>query len=636
MQFNSIEIENFGTIGHVMLELQNRGLVLVTGVNKDTPKASSNGAGKSLLLEAFCWCIWGRTVREDKDDDVVNDRVGKNCKVSVIFEENGKRFTVTRYRKHNKSRKPNDLELFLEDTELSGASMKATQLVINGLVGLTFETFCVLMPGAGKNVAQMTDTDIKELLENMLQITALAKARVETKRRLDKLVLEIQKLELKMSALDTQISRDKKRRDDYHTERQVYDTQRQAKIEALGETKAQNIASVVRANTTLEAGEATLREIDRITAKKSQLGNTYGSLKEQLQEIEYKMGRVRTRLNRDISETRGELKVRRAEFDKAMRLGTYCSACSQDISEDHTQLVRSAAEDKVSTLQASIANCDKLCKECDKEEEDARSPILEAVRKLQTELDLHDASIQNLKPVVDAAKTARAQLPGLEKAVEAVEYQIVELGAEKSPYEVWIQELDDQIAIAAADHQDKHEELEQKCELEAMLEFWKKAFSPSGIRSFILDNVTPVLNESVAHYCDLLTDGEMSVNFSTKTQLKNGETRERFSINIKQKHGGKSYKSNSTGEKQRANLVTAFALSDLAELHSNKRIDFRFLDEPFEGIDELGTDAVIALLREQQSRYPTVFVVTHQSHFKEVFPVEISMVKEGGMSHLEG
>jgi len=636
MQFNRVEIQNFGTIGNVTLDLQNRGLVLVTGVNKDTPKADSNGAGKSLLLDAFCWCIWGRTIREDKDDDVVNNRVGKNCKVSVYFEESGKQFSVIRYRKHEKSKKPNDVELFLNGVDLSGSSMKTTQAVIEGIMGLTFETFCALMPGAGKNAAQMTDADIKELLENMLQITALAKARVETKRRLDKLAPEIVKLEQEISALDNQVTRDKKRRDDYLAEGSVYAARRQEKIDALDKTKAQAVEALGKAQTLLEAGEAANSEVVRITAERSILDSHSRNYYLQLQDIENKMERLRKTIRTNTAEAKGALKVRDVELDKAMRLGVHCEHCDQPISEDYISTLQGTTKDLVDVLQTRLEDLNKLYRDVDTEETEYKRPVLEAQRNLGTEMDQHNASLRLLNPAVEAAKTASAQLSGLEKAVKAVEDQITALEAETSPYAAWILQTEEQIEQALETHQGKMSTLEAKYKLRERLEFWKKAFSPGGIRSFILDNVTPVLNESAAHYCDLLTDGEMSVEFSTKTKLKNGEIREKFSIEVKQKHGGNSYKSNSTGEKQRANLVTAFALSDLAELHSTKRLDFRFLDEPFESVDESGTDAVIALLQEQQSKYPTVFVVTHQSHFKEVFPMEITMVKEGGMSHLEG
>jgi DNA repair exonuclease SbcCD ATPase subunit len=70
-------------------------------------------------------------------------------------------------------------------------------------------------------------------------------------------------------------------------------------------------------------------------------------------------------------------------------------------------------------------------------------------------------------------------------------------------------------------------------------------------------------------------------------------------------------------------------------MRASKRISFRFLDEPFESVDESGTDAIMALLNDQKDRFDSVFVITHQDHFKQLFPKKLTVVKQDGMSYLE-
>jgi hypothetical protein len=256
-------------------------------------------------------------------------------------------------------------------------------------------------------------------------------------------------------------------------------------------------------------------------------------------------------------------------------------------------------------------------------------------KSLGQKIDNLATRLRDLAAYIEAGVRAEIQLAGLTQVSDRIQAELLTLALTGNPYTTMVSAEIAGIAastVLATSLTDVCSTLRTKVDY---LEFWREAFSAQGIRSFILDNVTPVLNERAKYYCDLLTDGEMGIDFSTKTALKDGELREKFSINIHQKHGGTSYLSNSKGERQRANLAVAFALSDLAELHSNKRVDFRFLDEPFEGVDESGTEAIVALLQELQKRYPTVFIVTHQGHFKDVFPVQITMVKEDGVSRLE-
>ena len=151
----------------------------------------------------------------------------------------------------------------------------------------------------------------------------------------------------------------------------------------------------------------------------------------------------------------------------------------------------------------------------------------------------------------------------------------------------------------------------------------------------MLEHVTPLLNHSAKKYADILTDGEMSVTFHTQQRQKSGKIVEKFNIVVEQLHGGESYAASSAGEKSRANLVVAFALGDLAALRAAKSVSFRFLDEPFESVDESGTDAIIALLNDQKDRFETVFVITHQDNFKQLFSNRMTVVKKHGMTSLE-
>lgn len=635
MNFQSVEIENFGTIGRVKLPLSNRGLILVTGKNNDAAKANSNGAGKSLLLDAFCWCIWGKTVREDKDDAVVNTRVGKNCRVQVLFSDDAGTFQVTRYRKHEESTKPNDLTVFLGDVNISDDSMKATQTKIHEIMGLTFDTFCALMPGAGKNAAQMTDSVIKELLENMLQITALAKAGKGTERRLKKLRPQLHSLVHKISSLDEQIAKDQTRLAAYVQESEKFADTQTVEVCTLTQTLPAQEAAIVAAETQLGVRKTAVAKLAKLAKTRLQVCDRHSLHRTSMSQIQ-KQGDIDLRqyVVRE-AELTTELRISRKAHARIDSLTSECESCVQPIPSTHkTQQLHEKA-DVIRELQAALIDL-KIARDLTRTKLDEKlATPQENITKCELEFFTLDAEVATLNTTVQIGEEAAGRLPELRKAKNSTLVRIKEVKTRESPYAAWIVVTEAELNTAEQDREVSKSELVELQKLEQKLEFWKHAFSASGIRSFILNNVTPILNARADHYCDLLTDGEMKVDFSTQTTLQNGETREKFSINIAQAHGGSSYRSNSTGEKQRANLAVCFALSDLAEMHSQKRIDFRFLDEPFEGIDESGTEAVVAVLNEQRAKYPTVFVVTHQNHFKDVFPTEITMIKNNGMSRLE-
>ena len=88
MKFNirQIEIENFRSVQSKVTINVKPGLYSIEGINNDE-KTSTNGAGKSTLISALYWCLTGNALtNEVLADDVINAKVGKNCKVSVLIE----------------------------------------------------------------------------------------------------------------------------------------------------------------------------------------------------------------------------------------------------------------------------------------------------------------------------------------------------------------------------------------------------------------------------------------------------------------------------------------------------------------------------------------------------------------------
>jgi DNA repair exonuclease SbcCD ATPase subunit len=178
---------------------------------------------------------------------------------------------------------------------------------------------------------------------------------------------------------------------------------------------------------------------------------------------------------------------------------------------------------------------------------------------------------------------------------------------------------------------DKEKEINTKI---AHINFWRIGFSNAGIKSKILNSITPFLNKQADIYIRDLTDGELTVIFSTQTQLKNGQTKEQFSVEVKNKNGASTYDGSSGGEKARADLAITLTLSDLYASRSKKSYPQRWFDEPFEALDEAGIEAVMDLLANMVSSCGSIFVITHQGAMKSLFNRTISFEKRNGETRL--
>ena len=82
MKINKIEINNFYSIKNVTLNFDKyKGIVLIEGKNKDTK--GSNGSGKSVLVEAVVWGLFGKTIRKSTEEALINNFTNTSYVISL-------------------------------------------------------------------------------------------------------------------------------------------------------------------------------------------------------------------------------------------------------------------------------------------------------------------------------------------------------------------------------------------------------------------------------------------------------------------------------------------------------------------------------------------------------------------------
>lgn len=94
LKFKSIEINNFLSIGHSSIVIEDNGFVLVRGINNETSVPQSNGSGKSAIFDSIFWTLTGETLRGS--DSVVNEKTHDGCKCILNFIVDDKDYTIVR------------------------------------------------------------------------------------------------------------------------------------------------------------------------------------------------------------------------------------------------------------------------------------------------------------------------------------------------------------------------------------------------------------------------------------------------------------------------------------------------------------------------------------------------------------
>ena len=637
MKFHQLKISNFGSIGEMALPLEGQGLALLLGRNEDAPLADSNGAGKSLPLDAFTWCLWGNTIRGVSSDEVIHNKEKKNCIVDLNFSDGDKEYRVVRYRNNtlDKSHKPNDLLLFVDGEEASGNSMAATQDMLTDILGLDFTTFCAMMPGAGINVASMTDAEVKSLLEKLLRTQVLSKASDEARKRLRVLSDGQLTKNTQLKDLDVSIESAVQRVGDLRARQETFVADRDEKkadIEKLLEEHNSRRATLIQS---LQREQQIDENLAKYLQDEGKARDALAKAKELSLQADLQFRKRLEDWNKENTVCETKIESLEEQKNGIMDLEGACPTCTQEVSKDNKESIVKGLLDKLQQLADTKDDLKNKRTQLNQEWEESKANRTAILDQLTEKLNKAGELVSLSRTKKAEMRELSLKLETVESRIEPLEAQLKELEADENPYAELLESATAELANKEKEREVLKEELEDISEEVGIMKFWVDSFSPQGLRSFMLENVTPILNSYAKTYSDLITDGEMEITFSTKDELKSGKKKEKFNIKVSQKHGGDSYASNSSGERARANLIIALALGELAAMRADKVIPFRFLDEPFESIDETGVEAIVNLLNQMRDKYNTVYVITHQDYLKQLFSNKMTIVKSNGYSTLE-
>ena len=263
--------------------------------------------------------------------------------------------------------------------------------------------------------------------------------------------------------------------------------------------------------------------------------------------------------------------------------------------------------EKSTVIESKLKNCNqelRVLESSKLREEKAKSQVVSKIESLQTQIDFYNKKLS-------------------------------EMAIQENPYEVQIQSERAKVDILIDEQKSLKESVSDFQHELDILQFWLKGFSNSGIKSMLLDDITPFLNERANKYLQVLSGSHVHVEFSTQTPLKSGELREKFQIRVVNDDGGDSYMSNSSGEKRRIDVAINLALQDLIASRANKKLNIMFLDEILDTLDRSGTDSVIGLLAEIAKEKSSVFVISHNEDIQSYFQNFLVVTKKDGCSSVE-
>lgn len=293
----SVSIKNFFSYGpqETVIDLSGNGTTSISGCN---------GVGKSTIIEAMLFALYGKT-RQEKVADVVNRSVGKDCKVSVEFVgDDDEVYKVLRYRAHTTHK--DKVYLFKGDKDISSKNISDTNEQIIDYFGMPYVAFVnstVFSTEFYSNFFAANNTDRLNIFENILSLKEISYFYEEVK----KIIKEIEESEIeskmKYTESNTKVESAQENLDTYN---------KQAK-EKLLQLKSEK----EDAQRAIEEAKVALKELGAIdvVAEKAKLSNT--TLNEEYEKQINEKKKLHDELNafNTFPEEESELLVKYGDFD---------------------------------------------------------------------------------------------------------------------------------------------------------------------------------------------------------------------------------------------------------------------------------------------------------------------------------
>ena len=544
--FESVKWKNFLSTGNTPIEIK-------LNVSPSTLIIGDNGSGKSTVLDALTFGLFGKPFRRIKKDQLVNSVNGRGCEVEVNFRIGRKKFLIQRGIKPTKFSIYTDGKLINQD-----ASSKDYQRHLeNNILKLNHRSFTqVVILGSSSFVPfmQLTAAARREVVEEILDIkvfslmNAILKQRVKNnKERSRDITYQNELLEHKIEL----------------QEKQIQDAKEKGKISLTAlQKKIKNNQKEIE-NLKKETNEL-VKMIDEYETNILPKFKKLSSDREQMKEIAFKINQKSFNAEKEI---------------KFFKENDNCPTCEQHIDEEFKEKAIEQRTDKMVINACSIVKVDEQLKEMD-----SRMTLYESIEK----------DVRNNE--VEAAKTTTSL-----KAVQAFNEQLSEQIDGITTADTQIESDKMQLQEYRDDAKSIKKEKEKIGEEANYLNLARQLLQDSGIKTKIIKKYLPIMNKLVNSYLNQL---EFQVKF---------ELDEQFNEKIKSRYRDEfAYANFSEGEKMRIDLALLFTWRQIAKMKNSTNTNLLILDEIFDSsLDVNGTDEFLKILNTLSNE--NIFLISHKS-----------------------
>jgi len=542
IEFHKVRWKNFLSTGNVFtdVDLQEYSTTLITG---------QNGAGKSTILDALCFGLYGKPFRKVKKNQLINSVNNGSTIVEVEFSTNGKRYKLVR------GIKPGILEIY-QDGNLKDQTANvrdAQEDIEKNILRMNMKSFTqMVILGSSSFIPfmQLSTHVRREVIEDLLDIGVFSTMSTLLKDKSSKNKQDLAMNEKDIHGLDSMI--------DMQKEQSKFDQERR---------KA---------------------EIERCVTRIGEIDNDIGKIDKQIEDINKHIDELYEKISDESKVHQKTDRILKLETDldkkkkNSLKIIEFynnndnCPTCTQLISDEIKQEKIAERNDIIAELDVGVL---KLTEEIEK-----INLRTAEIKKIRNEIQDTETDLAKSKQTKIADERERSLLASKIKDLNNEEFthtadKLLELNDEKE------ERLAEKVAL-----------LDQK----QLLEVATLILKDSGIKAKIIKQYVPIINQLVNKYLaamDFFVKFELDENFNEKILSRH---RDDF-----------SYDSFSEGEKMRIDLSLLFTWRTIAKMKNSASTNLLILDEVFDAsLDANGCDEFLKILEKLESS--NVFVISHK------------------------
>jgi|TARA_R100000030_G_scaffold7660_2_gene5343 DNA repair exonuclease SbcCD ATPase subunit len=563
--FEKISWKNFLSTGNQPTEviLNDKPTTLIMG---------TNGAGKSTILDALTFSLYGKSFRKINKSQLVNSTNDKDCFVEIEFTTGGYSWKVQR------GIKPNIFKIYKNGQELDqySSAVEQQKVLEQSVLKMNYKSFTqIVILGSSTFVPfmQLPAAGRREVVEDLLDIKIFSSMNNIIKDKIKCIKDDVRTLELKRESLKDKV---------------------EMQSNFIRKIENQSKSDIDKKRELIKSYEVNIQEKYQ---NGFQMENEMSDLKNRMNEFSdatkrlREMGGIKGKLSQRITKLVGDHKF----FSENM----VCPTCGQDIEESFRVNRIKDSQDKAEELRKGFNELQQAIKD-----EELRESKFS---KLSDEVS----------STLNGISSNNTEISGLQKQVSRLESEIQTITTEIKNQSIEHEKLE----TFKVSLENTYKELSEKKESISYHDFTYSLLKDGGVKAKIVKKYLPLINQQVNKYLQMM---DFYINFKLD---------EEFNETIESPiHEDFSYSSFSEGEKSRIDLALIFAWREVAKFKNSVNTNLMLFDEVFDSsLDGFGTEEFLKIIRFV-IKDANIFVISHKADMHDKFASVIRYEKVKGFS----